>query len=337
MFSPTLDRRTVAAALRDLGHEKPEVRAAAARDLAHSEPTHREASATALVCALDDEHPLVRTSAAEALAELRFPEAIDALLDVAENDLLEVRQQAWLALGALGSPKALAALGRALHDPEPAIRFQAVMAVARCAPRGRALASLLAATEDDDPLVCHIALRMAEELGDETLPVDRALLERCAALLEHEAAVVRIAAAVIRGRAGLRDGAGVLLGVVRGDLVTPQAEDEAAAIELTGELGLNEAKVALRRRASSGAFGVGGDPFAWQARVALARLGDERARARILGELGSWSGERRTLAAAAAGRARLVEARSRLEELRGKAQRTELEAVEQALRELDAP
>ena len=63
-------------------------------------------------------------------------------------------------------------------------------------------------------------------------------------------------------------------------------------------------------------WGAGdGASCAWHARISLARMGHERARAEILGDLASWRRETREAAVVAAGRARLREARGALESL----------------------
>src|SRR6185369_7599740 len=118
--------------------------------------------------------------------------------------------------------------------------------------------------------------------------------------------------AILLARAGDRAGIEVLLDVVDARVRTPEPEDEAAAVELCGELGVSAAVPGLERRAF-GLARIARETFAWQARVALARLGHARAKKEILGDLAAWSLHRRTLAVAAAGRARLVEARSILE------------------------
>src|SRR5262249_33538193 len=84
-------------------------------------------------------------------------------------------------------------------------------------------------------------------------------------------------------------------------------------------------------------WGFGEDRFAWQALVSLARMGHERARAKIVRDLGSWWRDRRTLAVAAVGRARLSEARPLVEAMRGDDRRADAEAVAQTLEELGAP
>jgi hypothetical protein len=90
--------------------------------------------------------------------------------------------------------------------------------------------------------------------------------------------------------------------------------DEQVAIELCGALGVRAAIPALRRRAF-GLFGWTRDPFLWQARVALAQLGDERAVQAILKGLSSRLWHVRAVAVDAVGRARLQAARPRLLEL----------------------
>jgi hypothetical protein len=69
----------------------------------------------------------------------------------------------------------------------------------------------------------------------------------------------------------------------------------------------------------------------WHARVALAELGHVRARSAIVQGLSAWSRDARTLAVAAAGRARLVEARERLKRMVGAPGRAEPDAVKEAL------
>ena len=334
MFAPKQGPRNFAAALRDLDHPKADIRASAVRDLRHHAEDRRADTVAALARLLGDPHALVRAAAAETLTDVRGKEALDALIATVDaDDHMEVRQMALMAIGAIGDPRACAAIERALDDDAAPVRFQALIAYARCADRSRAAAALVEATHDDDPLVCHIDLRMAEDLADDDddAPADPAIVARCRELLGHDDPVVRVAAAIIRARAGERDGRPVLLAVIDGTLETSQAEDEAAAIELAGELGLKEAIKPLLRRAFGGPLRIGGDRFSWQARVALASIGNGRAVQWIHSELGAWTRERRTLAVAAAGRARLVEARPALEAMRGDPSRADPDAVEEAL------
>jgi len=288
----------------------------------------------------DDAEPSVRAAAALALADIRAEEALPALLLAVEDADPYVRQMALAALGEIGDARASGRLRRALEDERPEIRFQAVMAFPRvCARREEACDALLRATRDPDPLVCHIALRMIEELGADTadaaqpagIPVE--LMERARALLDHASPLVRGAAAVLLARGGVETAAAhpVLLEAATGALGGVDREDEAAAIELCGELGLEGARPALERRAFGGVLGLGRDPLFWHARVALARMGHERAAADILRDLRARDRDRRTLAVAAAGRARLGAAREILLSMRGDAQRADPSALEEAL------
>ncbi len=189
MFGAPLLPRTLEAALRDLGAAKPADRAASVRDLARHAEADRERVIHGLVRALRDDAGEVRTAAAgSALADLRGVEALpDLLLAVEDEDAL-VRQMAIAALGEIGDPRATERLRRALGDSRAEVRFQAVMAFPRvCASREDAEEALLAATRDDDPLVCHIALRMAEELG-EGGGLDERMRLRALALLAHAVA-----------------------------------------------------------------------------------------------------------------------------------------------------
>jgi HEAT repeats len=340
MFGAPLLPRTLEAALRDLGAAKPAVRAASARDLAkhgHVEGA-REPVIRGLQRALRDEAAEVRAVAATALADLGGAEALAELLVAVEDDDMLVRQMAITALGEIGDPRATERLRRALRDDRAEVRFQAVMAFPRvCASRDDAHEALLAATRDEDPLVCHIALRMAEELG-EAGGVDGRMCERARALLGHASAEVRVASAVLLGRAG--DGAdgvaAILQQVALGEIRTRDREDVAAAIELAGELDLKGARPGLERRAFGGLLGLRRDPFAWNARVALARMGHERACREILGELGAGDRDIRTLAVAAAGRAQLVAARERIAAMRGREALADPHAVDEALAALTA-
>ncbi|MEZ4308255.1 MAG: hypothetical protein R3F14_09450 [Polyangiaceae bacterium] len=101
-----------------------------------------------------------------------------------------------------------------------------------------------------------------------------------------------------------------------GELDGVDGEDVAAAIELCGDLGL-KAKAGLEKRAFGRLLGLGRDALLPQhARVALARMGHERAVREIVTELASWDREKRTLAVAAAGRARLTSARDAIAAMR---------------------
>ncbi len=326
--------RTLEAALRDLGEKKAEVRASAVRDLTRHGVSDRERVIGGLERALTDQNALVRATAAECLGELVATESLSKLLVLVEDEHQLVRQNAILALGELGDSRAQQRLERALRDSRAEVRFQAVMAYPRVASsRGDAVAALLEATSDEDENIAHIAFRMAEELAEGE--VDEEILVRARECLTHSKPRVRAVAAVLL--AGAKDPAAdaVLVEIVNGKLATPEVADVAAAIELAGERDLTAVRPALAKRAFGGVLGIAADPFQWHARVALARMGDERAKQAILGELGALSFAKRTLAVSAAGKARLSEARATLLTMKGRPERAEPSAVEAALAELE--
>jgi HEAT repeat protein len=328
--------RTLEAALRDVASKKPEIRAEAIRELVRYSDDARPQIVRSIEGALRDDDPRVRGLAAMALSDIGAKEALPTLLVAVEDEDAYVRQMAISALGEIGDPRAGERLRRALADARSEVRFQAVMAFPRVtARREDALDAVLSAMDDKDALVAHVALRMAEELGDGRDP-DARVLAKAKALLAHDAPAVRVAAAVLLAHAGDRSGTDILAKVAGGTLETTEGEDEAAAIELCGELGLRETERGLARRAFGGVLGLRRDRYQWHARVALARMGNERAIREILAELASWDPGKRTLAVAAAGRARITAARDAIRAMRDAPDKADPDAVEDALRALSA-
>lgn len=328
--------RTIGAALRDVRDKKLMVRVSALKDLARlCRGEHRAEAVAALSQALiEDSAPGVRGEAAVALADAEATDAIDALIEAATGDAhVRVRQMAIMAIGELADEDnrvACALLERALRDDEPALRFQALIAVGRIRKR-RAEDAIVTATKDGDDHVRYVAFRLAEEHWvTEPGELPSALAEAARGALEDDASEVRLAAAILLAHAKDASGAEVLAAAVNDAHPTVEPEDEQAAIDLSGELALEQARPGLERRAF-GLLGISRDRFAWQARVALARLGDQRAKDVILRGLGAWTRDARTMAVAAAGRARLSEARPLIEAMQGKADRAEPEAVAEAL------
>src|SRR5207247_8204833 len=127
-------------------------------------------------------------------------------------------------------------------DDRPEVRFQAVIAFARVAP-DEATDAIGVALDDDDASIRYIAVRCAEERaleGGEPMPEH--LLVKLGSLMADPSSSVCIAAAIMLARGGDRRGLPILLDVVRGAISTAEAEDEAAAVELVGELGADEAR-----------------------------------------------------------------------------------------------
>ncbi|MBK7581543.1 MAG: HEAT repeat domain-containing protein [Myxococcales bacterium] len=336
--------RTLAAALRDAGHKKFEVRLSALRDLGrHAGEGSQDAVSRLRAALLEDAAAGVRAEAALALADAGVKGVLpDLVRAVTEDESLRVRQMCLVALGEIAGTDAEAAVEvvdvveAALADPRPEIRFQAMVAFAQVGGE-RSVDALFRALEDPDGHVRYVGLRLAEErwVGEHTSVAPARLASRARVLLDDEVAEVRLAAALLLGRLGDKSGADVLVVAVGTGSGTHEPEDAEAAIELAGELGLAAARAGLVKRAF-GLFGVSRDPFAWQAKVALARLGDARARSSILQGLDAWTRDARTLAVAAAGRARLKEARTLILAMRGRPERAEPSAVEESLRLLGA-
>ncbi|MEO7328938.1 MAG: HEAT repeat domain-containing protein [Minicystis sp.] len=336
MFRAPSLPRTLEAALRDLDADKPAERAASAHDLVAHADEARDRVLAALDRALKDANAAVRGAAATALADVNAVESVPALIAACDDAEMEVRGAVLSALGELGDSAAGDKVRAALADARPEVRFQAVIAFPRVArTKKEAVEALLQATHDDDGFVCQIALRMAEEVaGDDRNTLDERVFLRARALLAHGPPMVRVAAAVFLARASAeradRAVREVLAAVALDELRSGDGEDEAAAIELCGELALRAARPGLEKRAF-GAVLFRRDRLAWHARVALARMGHERASREIVRDLGSWDRDRRTLAVAAAGRARLAAAKDLITSMRGDAARADPGAVDEAL------
>jgi HEAT repeat protein len=330
VFLPAPLPRTLDASLRDLGSERASTRASAIRDLVRhalrSDAT-RERAIPALERALrGDDTPAVRSEAAVGLADLASREALPTLLVAVEDDDAHVRQMALSALGEIGDSRATPRLERALRDSRPEVRYQAVIAFTRVVRDDRpAVATALGrALDDEDPAIRYIAMRIAEEHLALGAPGDPHLAARAAALVGGEDEAVAVVAGLYLARIGEASGRAIVLEVVAERRRTPEIEDEQACIELVGEFSLSEATVHLERRAwgrrrmlrALVSWGAGDRAScSWHARIALARMGHPRARAEILAELGSWRRETREAAVVAAGHARLHEARASLEKL----------------------
>lgn len=321
MLAPPPLPRTLEASIRDLDSAKPEIRASAIVDLlrhATADEAIRERAIPLLQKRLDDAQSKVRAAAAVGLADLSAKDAIPALLRAVDDDDAYVRQMVLNALGELGDASALPRLRRALTEPRPEMRYQAIIAFARIADDPEEIdRALLAATNDDDDAVVHIALRIVEERLDADKPVGARLVTRAKALLDASSPHLCLIAAIVLGKAGDDAGNALLLRVVRGDKIKgalPDKEDERAAVELVGELGLAEAEMHLVKRAW-GIMHLFRDTCAFHAKIALARLGHSRATGEILADLESTRPDVLGGAVVSAGRARLVNARARLESL----------------------
>jgi HEAT repeat protein len=333
MFGLELLPRSLDAALRDVKNDKERVRVSALADLAR----HADAAVAvgAMTAALrEDPSPQVRAAAAIALADAGAKDAVDAVLAATSDANARVRQMALIALGELADgadARVVRVVRDALASDAAAIRYQALIAA-------NALAlpfveeALARGASDADEEVRHVSLRLLEERspaeGTRIQPNDgsmRTAVER----LADPSLRVRLAAALLLGHAGDRRGTKVIVEAVEtlGGPLDPQ--DEQAAIALAGELALREAVPGLSRRAFR-PFGRARD-FAYDARIALAQLGDRRAKASILRGLAAFTRDARTHAVVAAARARLVEALPVIEAMQSDERRADPAAVRDAV------
>jgi HEAT repeat protein len=333
--------RTLAAALRDVTHTEARVRLSAIADLERlCGGEGRSEAVEALLGALarDRDHE-VRSAAALALADARAEQGLDELLRAAEHDEPRVRQLALVAVGELatfGDAQALGVVRLGLGEAAPALRFQALLAASHLMPEPELLDILIEACSDGEGRVRYLTSRLLEQLATKRASAETAArVARGLEQLFHDAdSEVRLSAAVALAQRGSLPARAQLVDALNGD--TPmQPEDEQAAIELCAEHRLEDAAPGLRRRAW-GRWFKASSPFTFQARVALARLGDERARRVILEGLSSWSRPTRTRSAVAAGLAGLQEARARLLAMQRDERQADSYSVAEALRALDA-
>jgi hypothetical protein len=324
MFAPPPLPRTLEASVRDLASARPQVRASAVADLvrhARGDDETRNRAIALLIERLTDADLRVRAAACVGLGDLEATEAVMPLLLCVEDPDAYVRQMALNAIGEIKDERAVPRLRRTLTDERPEVRYQGIIAFTRVAGDAEVADALLDATHDDDEAVAHIALRLAEERVDHGKPTGEGLASRARALLGSGSPSLALVCAIVLVKLGDpsgRETAGaILLEVVRTAKVrgqVPDKEDERAAVEVIGELGRTEATPALERRAW-GALRFVRDTCPFHAKVALARMGHDRAKKEILADLSSTS--RAVLAAAvvAAGRAKLHEAESAIRRL----------------------
>ncbi len=340
--------RTLKAALRDAEHARRHVRLSALRDLVrHSRGDERPAALEKLVHVLEHDPEIdVRAEAALALADADGHEAFEPLLAAAEQGAPRLRQMAVLAVGELAEradARALAVLEAAWVAEEPAVRFQALVAIHHVtqeqSEKDERIDQLLyEAMSDRDHEVRAMAYRIGEERWAERPPPKHVVGMAEEALADSEPTVQLCAAILLASLRESRDargtrGAPQLLQAAAGALRGASDADQQAAIELCARLELDGALPALERRAF-GPLGLRQDSLAWHAHVALARLGHARARQSILRGLRAWSRDARTLAVVAAGRARLPEAKPLIAAMQDNPGRADPEAVAQALQEL---
>ncbi|MGH7269935.1 MAG: HEAT repeat domain-containing protein [Polyangiaceae bacterium] len=331
MFPPSSRPRNLEASFRDLASQKSTIRCSSIRDVVRHALLSDGARSRAIPllerALRGDEVAAVRAASAVALADVSAREALATLLVAVEDDDAYVREMALAALGEIGDSRAAQRLERATRDERPEIRYQAVIAYVRVvggdAPA--VTAALLRALEDADDSIRYIAMRLVEERSMAGDPiVDERVVARAKELVRAADDRVSIVAALYLARLGRPDAHAIVLDVVAERRQTPELEDEQACVELVGDLEIREAIPHLERRVygtrralrSMFSWGAGDSAScAWHGRIALARMGHERARSEILADLRSRRRRTREAAVVAAGRAQMNEAREAIETL----------------------
>jgi HEAT repeat protein len=258
------------AALRDLDHRDPRVRAQAADALGRVEGAERAPALAALARAVDDAHPSVRYAALLSLGELGAGESVDALAAHLADDEPLCREAAAIALGQLGDAggaRAWSALETALGADEPEVRFQAVASLAEI-DAARAAPLVVALLDDGDG---KVRAQAAAAIGDAG---ERRFADRVARLLD-EPGEVRHEAALALGRLGDRRALPPLVAALT---TRDHALDAATALAALGIADDAAARAALAQEVTR----LFGDPLVKvRAAEALARAGDERGRVHL--------------------------------------------------------
>jgi HEAT repeat protein len=261
------------AALRDLEHRDPRVRAQAADALGRVADSEIPTALTALVRASDDEHPSVRYAALLSLGELGDPAGANVIIRHLSDDEPLCREASAIALGQLGpggaesDDRAWSALSSALSSPAPEVRFQAIASLAEI-DAARAATVILPLCDDRDG---KVRAQAAAALGDSG---QRVHADRLARMLDDNADV-RHEAALALARLGDRRGLPSLLRVLDD---RNRALDAATALARLGIGGDATATAALGRTVDRWL----GDPLVKvRAAEALARAGDDRGMAHL--------------------------------------------------------
>lgn len=332
----------MSAAQRDATHARRHVRLSVVNDLVRlsgSGQPDRDAGLQILSTILTrDSDAQVRARAAIAFADCEAgPESVPVLLTAARGEHVGVAEMAVAALREITpveDPRVVPLLKVLARGEHPALRFQAIGAAARLLGEAAFIDLLTHVLSDPDVKVRGHALRVADErFGGGRIPPS--VVRAAEVAVVDSEPWIRLAAALLLAPHGHMPARDVLVSALNQRWPLPAPEDEQALIELVGELGLTEALPGLRRHAR-GWMGLVPGRFAWHARVAMARLGEESAQRGIAAGLRHRQSHVRAASALAVGRARLHELRGDVEQLveRGKLDR---ELAEEVLEELTRP
>jgi HEAT repeat protein len=122
-----IQKRDIPGLIRALSYRDPDVQSDTVRALGDIGPE----AAGPLVLALKRKNRILRLGAIGALAEIRDPGAVSALGDMMKDTGSEVRWQAAIALGEMGSHEAVAPLLHGLGDPDKYVRYGSAISLAK--------------------------------------------------------------------------------------------------------------------------------------------------------------------------------------------------------------
>jgi HEAT repeat protein len=344
-FGPAALPRSLDAALRDVTSRKVQVRRSATRDLgAHVASAARARVVQVLEELAEQDGDIeVRAQAVLAMADGGAHEAVGKIVQLAKVAAPRVRQMALLALGELANPDSLDAIDAALAatgSELPALRYQGLVTLRHLHGFG-AVAVLASRLTDSDDEVRWVAIRLLDELSvedanqpDTARPIDETIRQVSPALrsaMQDPNLRVATAARLLLARWGDTKAIEGLTAVLSDKSSGMDEQDELVAIRLTARWRVTEAKATLQKRAWP-RFLEG--PATFAARLALAQLGDERARQSILDDLHSASPAKCARAIEPVGSLGLVAGRARLKVLLENPQGKDVEAIRLALQRL---
>ena len=341
-FVPAALPRNLKAALRDIDSRKVQVRRSAARDLGTHVDSSARAQVVARLSAVAEQDPdtEVRAQAILALADGGATEVVAVLVQLANTAAPRVMQMALLALSELaqpGEPEACAAAHRALSSELPGLRYQGLVALRHISEKVAA-PTIATALVDPDDEVRWVAVRLLDELFQQMESEGEArewalpLIPRLRAVLHDRNLRVAAASQLLLARWGDAEAIHDLPALLSANGSSLERQDELDAIRLVARFRVEAAKPALQKRAWPLFFDT---PVAFEARVALAHLGDSRAEQSILRDLHSPVASRCARAIEPVGLLRLVDGRARLMQLLNNPALFDGEAVRQALQRLD--
>jgi len=223
---------TFDAALRDLASGSPKARASAARALGEvDDDTERRRAIDALVRALDDDKPEVRSAACASLGTLgehaKVP--IAGLIKRLDDGAPPVRQNAAIALGTLRAAEGFEPLASALRSGPADLRFQAATSLAEIDAL-RAFEHEVAALADRDAQVVGAAALSVGAIAAVHGERKDAALAALAAKLDHDDRGARFEVAYALAELGDARGTKILADAI------PDAERSWDAVTALGRL-----------------------------------------------------------------------------------------------------